>query len=111
MATAASRHVVAVVRIKTHYVKVGSWRRRALDVSCLWKPGPPTSAARFRSGHKGVCYCVGVGAVSMQGNGSARLRVRAIEVAGAIVLLPCSTSLQNQIRESIGSWNVGVSLV
>ena len=63
MATAASRHVVAVVRIKmvAYYVKVGSWRRRALDVICLWKPGPPTSAARIRIGSKGVWARVGEG--------------------------------------------------
>ena len=59
MATAASRHVVAVVRHrKIHYVKVGSWRGRALDSGCVWKPGPPTSVARFRNGQKGVCTFV-----------------------------------------------------
>ena len=81
MATAASRHVVAVVRIKLicYYVCVGSWRRRALDTGCLWLPGPPSSAARIRGGREGVSDSIGVGAAGMN--------VLAVEVVVVVVVV------------------------
>ena len=51
----------------------------------------------------------GVGAVVMRGIGGAVLQVCAIAVAGANLLLPCSISLPNRIRDRIkesGEWLV-----